>query len=330
MAKYIVFQNQSYRQERQESILWSPKVSKNGYKVHAYELMKTLMPGDVVYHYVNQNFVARSMVIAPAMSHKKPEGLDGERGLWNEDGWQVQLAMHEFTDPIQRIEIWPSMKPYRPNKYSAFKDNGNGNQGYLFPCPEDWARIIEESLVAENDEIEKQLTLVEADEPIETITERYGISEEKRVEIAKRKEEVGEAAEKAVMNYFREVLPEEYHTEIKQVSKGSGKNAGHGVGYDIQALEVDDQGMTSPILVEVKGTSTNSSTMFMTSKELESAVIFKEQYRIARVTNVGQDNEKIHIISGFDGYDSIDDLLKGKFQSYRSTAYQINLKDEDA
>lgn len=330
MAKYIVFQTKSYAQEKEKSILWSPKVNKLGRIEHPYKLMENLMPGDVIYHYAKQKFMARSIVISPAITQKKPEGLDGGRGLWNEDGWQVQLAMHEFTEPIQRKEIWPSMSPYRPNKYSTFKDNGNGNEGYLFTCPEDWARIIEESLAEETDEIEKQLTLVDADEAIETITERYGISEEKRVEIAKRKEEVGEAAEKAVMNYFREVLPEEYHTEIKQVSKGSGKNAGHGVGYDIQALEVDDQGITSPILVEVKGTSKNSSTMFMTSKELESAVIFKEQYRIARVTNVGQDNEKIHIISGFDGYDSIDDLLKGKFQSYRSTAYQINLKDEDA
>lgn len=326
MEKYIVFQNKSYRQERQESILWSPKFSKNGGQVHGYNFMNILMPGDVIYHYVNQRFVARSIVIEPAISHIKPGALSDESDV----GWQVQVDMHKFKIPIKREEIWSRMKPYRPNRYSAFKANGGGHQRYLFRCPEAWASIIEESLTDKNDELEKQLTLVDADEPIETITERYGISEEERVEIAKRKEDIGEAAEKIVMNYFREILPEEYHTKIKQVSKGSGKNAGHGIGYDIQAVEVDAQGRTSPILVEVKGTSTNSSTMFMTRKELESAVIFKDQYRIARVTNVGQDNEKIHIISGFDGYDSIDDLLNGKFQSYRSTEYRINLKDEDA
>lgn len=48
------------------------------------------------------------------------------------------------------------METDRPQKYSAFQENGRGNQAYLFPCPEAWASLFDSFLNDSNLEAEAE------------------------------------------------------------------------------------------------------------------------------------------------------------------------------
>ena len=48
---FWVNQGQTWKAERDEGILWAPLLSKNGLKLHHWERMDELRPGDVVIHY---------------------------------------------------------------------------------------------------------------------------------------------------------------------------------------------------------------------------------------------------------------------------------------
>ena len=61
-----VNQNQTFRQEIQGGYLWSPKRNSNGAKNPFYEFMREVVPGDLIFSFVDTRIIAigRSCPIA--------------------------------------------------------------------------------------------------------------------------------------------------------------------------------------------------------------------------------------------------------------------------
>ena len=131
---FWVNQGQTWKAEHAEGILWAPLLSKNGLKLHHWERMDELRPGDFVIHYSGA-IRAVSRVTTAATREPKPAALRSD--AWDEDGRLVRTAYAELTQAIGLNEIpttWRTDEAGGP-----FTSAGNVQQGYLFPLSRSFA-----------------------------------------------------------------------------------------------------------------------------------------------------------------------------------------------
>src|SRR5215212_5130248 len=131
---FWVNQGQTWKAELAEGILWAPLLSKNGQKLHHWERMEELRPGDMVIHYSGA-IRAVSRVESPASREPKPAALRSD--VWEEDGRLVRTSYAELPQAIPLPEIpaaWRTEEVGGP-----FTTGGSVQQGYLFPLSDAFA-----------------------------------------------------------------------------------------------------------------------------------------------------------------------------------------------
>ncbi|WP_431028893.1 HNH endonuclease [Lysinibacillus sp. LZ02] len=131
MNFYIVMQGRTYIDEKSKGIIWSHIIDKSGQTPHFWERMKEVKVGDVIFHYVKGEIVAISIVRKDCYEGKKPYN-DEEDVI----GFTVEVAYEELEKTLNIKNYFKEIQPLLPRKYAAFQENGDGNQGYLFPCNE--------------------------------------------------------------------------------------------------------------------------------------------------------------------------------------------------
>lgn len=131
MNFYIVMQGRTYEDEKAHGVIWSHVIDKSGQNQHFWERMKEVQAGDAIFHYVKGDIVAISIAKKGCY-----EGTSPYRDGYEVIGYTVETAYEELTKPVNVKEHFDVLKPLLPLKYSAFQDNGDGNQGYLYPCNE--------------------------------------------------------------------------------------------------------------------------------------------------------------------------------------------------
>lgn len=129
MKFYIVMQGRTYIEEKEKSVIWSHQIDKSGQTPHFWERMKDVKQGDAIFHYVKGEIVAVSIAQSNCYEAKNPYDADSDVV-----GFTVDTAYEELTKPLHVKENFHTIMPVLPIKYSAFQENGDGNQGYLYPC----------------------------------------------------------------------------------------------------------------------------------------------------------------------------------------------------
>ena len=147
---FWVNQGQTWKAERDEGILWAPMRSKNGLKLHHWERMDELTPGDVVIHY-SSAIRAVSTVTDAAARRPKPAALRSD--AWEEDGRLVRARYVELQQPITLNEIPASWRTEESG--GPFTSAGSVQQGYLFPLSGEFAT----RLVARFDELREAIDM---------------------------------------------------------------------------------------------------------------------------------------------------------------------------
>ena len=133
MAYWWVSQNKTYQHERDGQFLWAPKLDKAGRPQHHWTSMTIVQPGDVIFSAVKQKIVAVS--IANSAAYNAPQPTTFEGGLWEANGWPVDLRFQELDQPVNIANILNDLKPKLPSVRSPLTVNGTGVQGYLFALP---------------------------------------------------------------------------------------------------------------------------------------------------------------------------------------------------
>lgn len=131
MNSFIVMQGETYHEERNAGILWTPQIDKSGMVPHSWARMRELKKGDHVFHYVKGSIVALSMV-------KKDCRLDSKADK-AEKVFVAEATYRELESPLPVREHFAAIKPLLPVKYSPFQEDASGNSGYLYPCNEELA-----------------------------------------------------------------------------------------------------------------------------------------------------------------------------------------------
>ena len=131
-------QGDTYQQEKQLEMIWSPQRDKGGHEPHSWLRMTEIQEGDRIFHYVKGNIVAMSMARENCKSAGKPDDLQNLDG-YNDDSYIVHLNYHELDHPVNIRDHFHEISPLLPIKYSPFQQDGMGNPGYLYPCNEELA-----------------------------------------------------------------------------------------------------------------------------------------------------------------------------------------------
>ncbi|MDP1421166.1 HNH endonuclease [Peribacillus simplex] len=138
MNNFIVMQGHTYQEEKGLGIIWSPQQDKGGNVPHSWKRMTEAKEGDRVFHYVKGLIVAISVANDNYQNAPKPSIMQNH-SKWNDEGYLVNLEYHELDVPLNVRASFNEILPLLPIKYSAFQKNGDGNQGYLYPCNEELA-----------------------------------------------------------------------------------------------------------------------------------------------------------------------------------------------
>lgn len=131
MNFYIVMQGRTYGEEKSKGVIWSLIKDKSGQTPHFWERMKEVTAGDAIFHYVKGEIIAISIA--------KRDCYEGKNPYQESDstvGFTVETAYEELEKPLSIKENLKAIRPLLPVKYSAFQEDGDGNQGYLYPCNE--------------------------------------------------------------------------------------------------------------------------------------------------------------------------------------------------
>ena len=131
-------QGDTYQEEKDLGIIWSPQQDKGGNVPHSWQRMTEVKEGDRVFHYVKGNIVAISIASESCKAGSKPSILQSHN-RWNDEGYLVNLKYHELDKRVNVREKFNEILPLLPIKYSPFQQDANGNQGYLYPCNEELA-----------------------------------------------------------------------------------------------------------------------------------------------------------------------------------------------
>lgn len=136
MNSFIVMQGETYHEEREAGILWTPQIDKSGMVPHSWRRMQELERGDLVFHYSRGYIVAVSLLREACRTGRVPGHPDA--------AFVAETAYRELEFPVLVKDHFKAIQPYLPVKYSAFQEDANGNSGYLYPCNEELAiRLLE-------------------------------------------------------------------------------------------------------------------------------------------------------------------------------------------
>lgn len=156
MNYYIVMQGHTYEEDKAASMIWSSQVDKGGNTPHSWSRLKEVQQDDRIFHCVKGKIVAIS--IAQSDGEEGPNPLDAK-----EAGVFVRLDYYELERPLTIKQYFHELKQLMPVKYAPFKQNGDGNQGYLYPCNEELAikllHIISDTNIYQIEEQQLELAI---------------------------------------------------------------------------------------------------------------------------------------------------------------------------
>ncbi|MEM1110698.1 MAG: HNH endonuclease signature motif containing protein [Pseudomonadota bacterium] len=144
MRYWWVNQKQTYKHEFAGGYLWSPQLNKRGRNIRAYDLMRLVNPGDIVFSYADAQIKALGLVSGNCYPFPKPTEFGSTGANWSEVGWKVDVQYNSLSQPLRTKSFIDQLRPLLPAKYSPLQPaTGNGNQhSYLYDISEDLALAL--------------------------------------------------------------------------------------------------------------------------------------------------------------------------------------------
>ena len=124
---FWVNQSKTYHHERDLGCLWAPMLSKGGKKLHHWERMDQVSPGDMILTYAKGKLMAIVHNLHPSINHNRT--WDSRFGV-KRVGWPAEYF--PFEEPLTRDVFVPSIVRHLPPKYSPMTGGVKGTEGYLF------------------------------------------------------------------------------------------------------------------------------------------------------------------------------------------------------
>jgi len=270
MLIYLVNQNTSYKFEKENKILWSPKLTSNDRPNQGFKNMAAVKKGDMIIHVHNRNIYAISIAKNNVYSAPKPAGHDVKN--WNNDGWQVDCKMFKFNLPLNKADGLISN-----DHKDIFTENKKSlKQQYLSKLNEKQIDYVIKDML--NQEIKDKIIFNKEEKdtislPKLRLVKNY-IRDSKSNTINNKiinydlnnyskKAEVGKRGEEIIFNYLKNKYKDK---EVIPMSSNLSETGNDNAGFDIKIK--DEESIT---YIEVKSTVGNSPLFYMSSNEIKKS-----------------------------------------------------------
>jgi predicted RNA-binding protein with PUA-like domain len=143
MKYWWVNQKQTYSHEVSGGYMWSPKLNALGRHIRAYDLMRKLVPGDIVFSYADALLKAVGVVKSHCYEYPKPSVFGAAGHNWSNAGWRVDVEYKEIVKPVRTIDHIATLRTLLPEKHAPLKStSGYANESYLFDVSKDFALAL--------------------------------------------------------------------------------------------------------------------------------------------------------------------------------------------
>jgi hypothetical protein len=134
VATWWVNQSRTFEVELPQGYLFAPLRNKVGQRLHHWEAMTELRPGDIVIHFARGEVRAVSTVTEAAIQATRPDPLSEP---WFNVGRIAYVEMTIATVPYRLASIPKNLRSVRP--HGPFDVRGEVRQAYLFPVSREFS-----------------------------------------------------------------------------------------------------------------------------------------------------------------------------------------------
>ncbi len=122
--------------------MWSPKTTQNNRRMNAYDSMREIRPGDVIFSFHQSTIAAVGLALSPGYDCVVPEEFGKEGNRWRSNGWRVDVRYTKLAGALKPSRHMDVLRPLLPERYSPLQQDGRGVMHYLFELPEDFAQVL--------------------------------------------------------------------------------------------------------------------------------------------------------------------------------------------
>lgn len=144
MRHWWVNQNQTHRQERAGSYLWSPVRKANGARNPYYDYMREVGPGDLVFCFYGSRVAAVAIALSYCYDAPKPAEFGSAGAYWETWGHRITVAYLDCPRPFRPKDHVDYLRPFLPGTHSPLRPRtGDGLQiVYLTSIPAPLAGVL--------------------------------------------------------------------------------------------------------------------------------------------------------------------------------------------
>lgn len=150
---YLVFQGDTYNEERYGQFIWAPKFTKDGRTMHHWDRLLDVREGDIIFHCSDGYIKDISRVKSPCEDSARPDHTSGDWANWKKDGRRVDCDYHILKYPLKHGAHKEKILEYCNIKYAPFDKDGNGNMGYLYDLNQNLAAYFIQEIAKKNPEV---------------------------------------------------------------------------------------------------------------------------------------------------------------------------------
>lgn len=150
---YLVFQGDTYNEERTGQFIWAPKFTKDGRTMHHWDRLMDVREGDVIFHCSDGYIQAISRAKASFEDSARPDLATGDWTNWEKDGRRVDCDYHVLKTPLKHGAYKEKILEYCNVKYAPFDKDGNGNMGYFYDLNQSLAAFFIQEIAKKNPDV---------------------------------------------------------------------------------------------------------------------------------------------------------------------------------
>lgn len=150
---YLVFQGDTYNEERTGQFIWAPKFTKDGRIMHHWDRLMDVREGDVIFHCSGGYIQAISRAKASFEDSARPDLATGDWTNWEKDGRRVDCDYHVLKTPLKHGAYKEKILEYCNVKYAPFDKDGNGNMGYFYDLNQSLAAFFIQEITKKNPDV---------------------------------------------------------------------------------------------------------------------------------------------------------------------------------
>lgn len=143
MKFWWVNQGGSFELEHTGNFMWSPQKERNGRRNQAYENMKEVSPGDLIFSHYEAHIASIGTAQSYCYEAQRPNDFPKDQNEGNDLGWRIDVSYFHDVKKFHPQSNYENILEFLPEKYAPLDKRGQATQKlYLVSITENFANRL--------------------------------------------------------------------------------------------------------------------------------------------------------------------------------------------